>query len=80
MGLIDPTLSYRTISWTIVPLVAAILIRCGTIRHCWVTDWFENASFGNALLFVAPLSGVYAAIRLMLPMRGCRASGRGRDS
>ncbi|MBY0522023.1 MAG: oxidoreductase [Gemmataceae bacterium] len=51
------------------PLVAAILIRCGTApAHCWVTDWFENASFGNALLFVMPLSGVYAAIRLVLPV------------
>ena len=36
--------------------------------HCWVTDWFENASFGNALLFITPLSGVYAAIRLILPV------------
>jgi len=36
--------------------------------HGWVTDWFDNASFGNALLYVVPLSGVYAAVRLLLPI------------
>ena len=52
-----------------IPLLAAILIRCGSIpAHCWITDWFEHASFGNALLFVAPLSGVYAAVRLVAPI------------
>lgn len=51
------------------PLLAAVLVRCGIVPlHCWLTDWFENASFGNALLFVAPLSGVYAAVRLVLPI------------
>jgi NADH-quinone oxidoreductase subunit M len=52
-----------------VPLLAAILIRTGTVpAHCWVTDWFEHASFGNAILFVTPLVGVYAAVRLVLPI------------
>src|SRR5262245_62151273 len=52
-----------------VALLAAILVRCGTVpAHCWVTDWFEHASFGNALLYVTPLTGVYAAIRLVLPI------------
>jgi NADH-quinone oxidoreductase subunit M len=56
-------------TWGILLLLAAILIRCGTVpAHCWLTDWFENASFGNALLFVVPLSGVYAAVRLLLPI------------
>jgi NADH-quinone oxidoreductase subunit M len=56
-------------AWALVPLLAAILIRCGTLPvHCWVTDWFEHASFGNGLLFVAPLTGVYAAVRLVLPI------------
>ena len=55
--------------WATVPLVAAILIRCGTVpAHCWLTDWFEHASFGIALLYVTPLSGVYAAVRLVLPI------------
>jgi NADH-quinone oxidoreductase subunit M len=56
-------------AWATVALLAAILIRCGTIpAHCWLTDWFEHASFGNALLFVTPLAGAYAAVRLVLPI------------
>lgn len=56
-------------AWATIPLLAAILLRCGTVpAHCWLTDWFEHASFGNALLFVAPLTGVYAAVRLVLPI------------
>jgi NADH-quinone oxidoreductase subunit M len=52
-----------------VLLLAAVLIRCGVVpAHCWITDWFEHASFGIALLYVIPLSGVYAAIRLVLPI------------
>ncbi len=55
--------------WATVSLLLAILIRCGTVpAHCWVTDWFEHASPGNALLFVVPLSGVYAAVRLVVPV------------
>jgi NADH-quinone oxidoreductase subunit M len=55
--------------WAILPLMIAVLVRCGTVpAHCWVTDWFEHASFGIALLFVAPLTGVYAAVRLVLPI------------
>jgi NADH-quinone oxidoreductase subunit M len=56
-------------AWATVPLMAAVLIRCGTVpAHCWVTDWCEQASFGNALLFLTPLTGVYAAVRLVLPI------------
>jgi NADH-quinone oxidoreductase subunit M len=55
--------------WAAVPLLAAILVRCGTVpAHCWVSDWFEHASPGIALLFVVPLGGVYAAVRLVLPI------------
>ena len=55
--------------WATIPLLLAILVLCGTVpAHCWVTDWLEHATFGNALLFVAPLSGVYAAVRLVLPI------------
>jgi NADH-quinone oxidoreductase subunit M len=61
--------SARVPWWAAVPLLAAILVRCGTVpAHCWVTDWFEHASPGIALLFVVPLSGVYVAIRLVLPI------------
>src|SRR5439155_18016441 len=34
---------------------------------CWVTDLFEHGSFGSAVLFVAPITGAYAAVRLVLP-------------
>ena len=56
-------------AWATIPLLLAVLVRCGTVpAHCWVTDWFEHATFGIAILFVAPLSGVYAAVRLVLPI------------
>ena len=52
-----------------IPLFLAVLIRSGAVPvHCWVTDLFEHASFGTALLFVAPVVGVYAAVRLVLPI------------
>jgi NADH-quinone oxidoreductase subunit M len=55
--------------WAAGLLLVAVLIRCGVFpAHVWLTDWFEHASFGRALLFVAPLTGVYAAIRLVLPV------------
>jgi NADH-quinone oxidoreductase subunit M len=56
-------------AWGVVALTLGLLIRCGSVpAHCWVTDWFEHASLGTALLFVTPLSGVYAVIRLVLPV------------
>lgn len=49
-------------------LAAAVLIRSGVVPvHCWMTDLFENASLGTALLFVTPMSGAYVAVRLLLP-------------
>ena len=50
-------------------LMAAVLLRSGIVpAHCWMTDLFEHASFGTALLFVTPMVGVYAAVRLLLPI------------
>jgi NADH-quinone oxidoreductase subunit M len=64
-----PTEANEPSLWATIALLAAVLIRCGTVPvHCWITDWFEHASFGNALLFVTPLIGVFAAIRLVLPI------------
>ena len=52
-----------------VCLVAAVLIRSGAAPlHCWMTDLFEHATFGNSLLFVTPMVGAYAAMRLVLPV------------
>ncbi|MCI0681646.1 MAG: oxidoreductase [Gemmataceae bacterium] len=56
-------------SWGVVLLLAAVLIRSGIAPcHCWITDLFEHATFGTALLFVTPLMGAYGAIRLVLPI------------
>jgi NADH-quinone oxidoreductase subunit M len=33
-----------------------------------MTDLFEHATFGTALLFATPMVGVYAAVRLLLPI------------
>src|SRR4030095_6206066 len=47
----------------------AVLVRSGIFPfHCWVTDLFENATFGSALLFVTPIAGAYAAFGLVLPI------------
>lgn len=53
----------------ILILTLAVLLRCGAIPlHCWMTDLFEHASFGTALLFVTPMVGEYAVMRLVLPI------------
>lgn len=50
-------------------LTAAVLLRSGVVPvHCWLTDLFEKATFGAALLFVTPILGAYAAMRLVLPI------------
>lgn len=55
--------------WAVSMLIAAVLIRSGSVPvHCWLTDLFENATFGTALLYVTPMAGAYAAVRLVLPI------------
>jgi len=50
-------------------VLLAVLVRTGTVpAHTWVADLFENASFGTALLFVTPMVGMAAAVRLVLPI------------
>ncbi len=50
-------------------LTAAVLIRSGCVPvHCWMTDLFEHATLGTALLFVTPMAGAYAAMRLVFPI------------
>jgi NADH-quinone oxidoreductase subunit M len=50
-------------------LMAAVLLRSGVAPiHCWMTDLFEHATFGTALLFVTPMVGAYASVRLVLPI------------
>ncbi len=50
-------------------LTAAVFVRSGIFPlHAWMTDLFEHATFGTALLFVTPMVGAYAFIRLVLPI------------
>lgn len=50
-------------------LVVSSLIRAGVFpMHSWIIDLFERATFGTALLFVAPMTGAYVVMRLVLPV------------
>jgi NADH-quinone oxidoreductase subunit M len=49
-------------------LVLAALIRAGIFPvHSWMVDLFEKVTFGTAILFVAPMTGAYVVMRLVLP-------------
>jgi NADH-quinone oxidoreductase subunit M len=53
----------------VVLLASAVLLRTGVVPvHGWMTDLFEHATFGTALLAVTPMVGVYGATRLVLPV------------
>lgn len=66
---IDPAGPVQSPTVASVLLFAAVLVRSGTIPvHTWVTDLFEHASFGTALLFATPITGAYLAVRLVLPV------------
>jgi NADH-quinone oxidoreductase subunit M len=55
-------------AWAVSPLILAVLIRSGMAPfHCWLTDMFENTTFGTALLFATRAGGAYVAFRLVLP-------------
>jgi NADH-quinone oxidoreductase subunit M len=50
-------------------LALAVLLRSGIVPvHCWMTELFEHATFGTALLFVSPMVGAYGVTRLVLPV------------
>ena len=50
-------------------LTFAALIRSGIAPlHSWLTDLFDRATFGTALLYVAPMPGAYIVMRLILPI------------
>ena len=50
-------------------LTAATLLRSGIVPvHCWMSDLFEKVTFGTAILFVSPLTGAFAVMRLVLPI------------
>jgi NADH-quinone oxidoreductase subunit M len=55
--------------WAVLPLLIAVLVRTGSIPfHCWITDLFEHATFGTAMLYLTPMMGAYVAVRLVLPI------------
>lgn len=50
-------------------LLTAILIRGGVAPlHCWLIELLESASLGTALVFVTPMLGGFAAVRLLMPI------------
>lgn len=52
-----------------IPLLLAVLVRSGTFpAHLWVADLFEKTLFSTAVLYVTPIVGMYAAVRLVLPV------------
>jgi NADH-quinone oxidoreductase subunit M len=52
-----------------VLLVLAVLVRSGVLpAHVWIPDLFERGSLSATLLTVGPLTGVYAAVRLAVPV------------
>jgi NADH-quinone oxidoreductase subunit M len=54
--------------WRLIPLLLGVSIRCGIFPfQTWLTDLYENATFGTALLMSTPLAGAYAALRLIVP-------------
>jgi NADH-quinone oxidoreductase subunit M len=50
-------------------VAGAMVLRSGVAPlHCWMTDLFEHATFGTALLFSTPMVGTYGITRLVLPV------------
>ena len=50
-------------------LVASAMLRAGIFPgHFWIVDLFEKCTFGTAILFVAPMTGAYVVMRLVLPV------------
>lgn len=50
-------------------LAGALLVRSGIFPfHLWVPELFEYASLGSSLLFVTPMVGIYAFLRLAFPI------------
>ncbi len=69
-SMIEPEKGIDQASFLPVALLSiAVLLRSGIVPvHCWMTDLFEKATFGTALLYVTPMAGAYAAVRLILPV------------
>jgi NADH-quinone oxidoreductase subunit M len=68
-ALIDAEGRFGPMSTAAAALLAlGVFIRAGLFPfHVWLTDLFERASFGTALLVAVSMLGDYAALRLVLP-------------
>jgi NADH-quinone oxidoreductase subunit M len=50
-------------------LIGAVLVRNGMVPfHTWMPHYMEHAAFGQAILFITPMIGAYAAVVLVLPI------------
>jgi NADH-quinone oxidoreductase subunit M len=50
-------------------LVLSAMLRAGIFPgHFWIVDLFEKCTFGTAILYVAPMTGAYFVMRLVLPV------------
>ena len=53
----------------IILWMIAVLVRGGCFPvHCWITDLFERTTFGVSILFITPMIGAYATMRLIVPV------------
>ncbi len=69
VGLLVLGWAFIDATWASIPLLAAVLVRCGTVPvHTWVPDLLAKNSFGGTLVVLTPLLGVYAAVRLVIPV------------
>jgi NADH-quinone oxidoreductase subunit M len=49
--------------------IIAVLLRSGCFPiHFWLRDLFNKSTLGSSILFVTPLIGAYAAMRLIVPI------------
>ncbi len=50
-------------------MALSAMLRAGIFPgHFWIVDLFEKCTFGTAILFVAPMTGAYFVLRLVLPV------------
>ena len=69
LALVDQGAGPMSASWLPTAMLTfAAVLRAGVFPlHLWMTDLFEHATLGTALLFVTPMTGAYAVIHLVVP-------------
>jgi len=62
-------------SWGYALIAVGVAVRSGLVpAHCWVLDLFQKGSLGTALVATTPLTGAYAAVRLLHEQGADRAA------